>query len=201
MRTIQTESLNWAICGKTQYCSGRTRILYKWEDGHRLAEEDIKVLALDSPLKKMRHNQFPLEAPDKDLFNLVTRFYQSSNPPESIKLLLYLSSNWTAHFKSEKTVKARGTKKSCMTVVLSCMDDKREILCNRRNSYSVLLCKTKRKNGWMNICATFGLIKFGLPVLLRLSTNTSLRSCLWHVSGTTGEPNATQRCVNFIIFI
>lgn len=84
-----------------------------------------------------------------------------------------------------------------MTVVLSCMDDKREILCNRRNSYSVLLCKTKRKNGWMNICATFGLIKFGLPVLLRLSTNTSLRSRLWHVLGTTGEPNARHRCVNF----
>lgn len=36
-----------------------------------------------------------------------------------------LSSNWTAHFKGEKTVsvKTTGAKKSYMTVVLSCMDD------------------------------------------------------------------------------
>lgn len=55
--------------------------MYKWEDGQRLEQEDIEILALDSPLKKLQHNQFPLEAPEKDLFNLVTRFYQSSNPP------------------------------------------------------------------------------------------------------------------------
>lgn len=86
-------------------------------------------------------------------------------------------------------VKVRGIKKFCMIVVLSCMDDKREIFCNRRNFYLVLLCKIKRKNGWMNICVMFGLIKFGLFVLLWLLINISFWFCLWYVLGIMGELN------------
>lgn len=47
------------MCGKTQHCSGITRILYKWEDGQRLEQEDIEILAL----KEVATQPIPLRSP------------------------------------------------------------------------------------------------------------------------------------------